>query len=195
MMKTPTLDTERLILRPLCMEDAEQIQEKFNNWNVIKIIGGGVPWPYPDDGAITFLESILPKMEAGETYGWAITLKSHPEELIGQMAYRHITEQQDHRSFWLGEPYWGKGYMTEAIEAVQDFIFFDLGVEKIIVKNSKSNEASRRIKEKTGARLIGEAKSDYHEGPQIEEIWEVTKENWSKVRTNKNFPPQHTFEN
>lgn len=164
------------------MEDAGQIQAKFNNWNVIRMIGGGVPWPYPDDGAEKFLQDILPKMERGETYGWAIILKDKPEELIGQIAYRHITDKDDHRSFWLAEPWWGKGYMTEAIEVVQDFIFFDLGTDRIILKNAASNAASRRVKEKTGARFIGESVGDFHDGGSTQEIWEITREDWARLR-------------
>ena len=181
-MTMPVLQTERLILRPLSVDDAAQMQEKFDNWNKIRLIGGGVPWPYPEDGAARFLEDILPKIQRGDIYSWVITLRKNPQELIGQITYRHKTDKEDHRSFWLAEPFWGNGYMTEAVCAVQDFIFLDLGVDRILVKNAKANVASRRIKEKTGARLIGEGKGTFHDESNIEEIWEITREGWGNFR-------------
>jgi len=53
-MDTPTLQTDRLILRPLALPDAPAIQRHFSNWNVIRNLSKVVPWPYPDDGAETF---------------------------------------------------------------------------------------------------------------------------------------------
>ena len=53
--ETPTLLTKRLILRPLTMSDAPAIQRHFNNWNIIQHLAQVVPWPYPEDGAVTFI--------------------------------------------------------------------------------------------------------------------------------------------
>ncbi len=54
-MNTPTIQTSRLILRPLALSDAPAIQRHFNNWNIIRNLASVVPWPYPDDGAETFV--------------------------------------------------------------------------------------------------------------------------------------------
>ena len=55
-----------LILRPLTLSDAPAIQRHFNNWNIIKTLATVVPWPYPDDGAETFVKRELGKIAAGE---------------------------------------------------------------------------------------------------------------------------------
>jgi hypothetical protein len=52
---TPILQTQRLTLRPLALSDAPAIQRHFNNWNIIKHLAAVVPWPYPDNGAETFI--------------------------------------------------------------------------------------------------------------------------------------------
>jgi ribosomal-protein-alanine N-acetyltransferase len=52
-MDTTTIQTQRLILRPLAVSDAPAIQRHFNNWNIIQNLASVVPWPYPDDGAAT----------------------------------------------------------------------------------------------------------------------------------------------
>ena len=54
-MNTPTLQTRRLTLRPLALSDAPAIQRHFNNWNIIQHLASVIPWPYPEDGAETFM--------------------------------------------------------------------------------------------------------------------------------------------
>ena len=75
-METPVIETQRLILRPLALSDALAIQRHFNNWNVIRHLALVVPWPYPDDGAETFIKRELAKIAAGEeTYQWVLVLR------------------------------------------------------------------------------------------------------------------------
>ena len=74
-MDTPTLQTDRLILRPLALPDAPAIQRHFSNWNVIRNLSKVVPWPYPDDGAEIFIRRQLEKIAAGEEiYEWVVVL-------------------------------------------------------------------------------------------------------------------------
>lgn len=182
-VKTPTLETERLVLRPVKLEDAPAIQKHFNNWNIIKNLLDTVPWPYPDNGAEDYIKNrVMPQIEKGETYVWTLNLKTAPKEPIGLIEYRHITDRDDNRGFWLAEPFWKQGLMTEAAAAVNDFIFFDLGVEKIAVCNFEGNEGSRRVKEKTGAKFIGYCEKPHHDGKIKSEMWEVTAENWKKFK-------------
>lgn len=91
----------------------------------------------------------------------------------------------DNRGFWPGEPFWGKGYMTEALLPLTDYAFNDLGFEKLIFSNALGNNKSRRIKEKTGATFIELRPANYVD-PQVKqaEMWELTKENWVKFKSN-----------
>lgn len=186
LMKIPTLETKRLILRPVSIDDAPAIQKYFNNWNIIKNLSTAAPWPYPDNGAETFLCDIaLPAMKKGEACVWGILSKEEgATEVIGIVDYRKTaTPDGGNRGFWLAEPFWGQGYMTEAVEAVQDYLFFDLEIDHIIVTNVKSNPASRRIKEKTGARFLRIEENDNHHADNKEtEVWEVTREGWISAK-------------
>lgn len=182
-IETPTLETARLILRPVQLEDAPHLQKNFNNWNIIKNLLDTVPWPYPDDGAEDYLKNrVIPQIKKGETYVWTLNLKQTPHQPIGLLEYRHITDRDDNRGFCLAEPFWKQGLMTEAVAAVNDFIFFDLRVEKITVCNFEGNEGSRRVKKKTGAKFIGFCEKQHHEGKIRSEMWEITAENWKKFR-------------
>lgn len=200
---TPTLETDRLILRPVTFDDAPALQKHFNDWDIIKFIGGHVPWPYPDDGAETFLtEYCFPKMKDEEHfYLWTITLKGE-DKSVGMLEYRFLADKDDNRGFWIAKHLWGQGLMSEAVNATQDYIFLEKGYPRIIVKNAASNEGSRRVKEKSGARQIGTAQGTYHIEDQTEEIWEITRESWAKFRgvpletlpdTPDTLPPNHLF--
>jgi ribosomal-protein-alanine N-acetyltransferase len=47
---TPTLETRRLILRPLEIADADEVQILFPHWEIVRYLNNRVPWPYPPDG-------------------------------------------------------------------------------------------------------------------------------------------------
>jgi [ribosomal protein S5]-alanine N-acetyltransferase len=179
-MKTPIIQTERLILRPLALEDAPAIQRHFNNRNIIRNLASVVPWPYPADGAETFVRLQLDKIAAGEDiYQWVLVLRGGDGEAIGNIHFRPgIDSAKGNRGFWLAEPHWNRGLMTEAITAMNDFAFATLGIESFFVCNVASNDASRRVKQKTGAEFVGHIELEHHNGQSRSERWIVRRENW-----------------
>lgn len=177
-MQTPVLETPRLILRPIALSDAPAIQKHFNNWNIISQLSTNVPWPYPDDGAEDFIQSQLPIIAAGEKHIWVLVSKLGPNEAIGLLEFRISDSRKGSRGFWLSEDFWGQGLMTEAVSELNQFAFNTLKLEKYEVCNSAKNSASRRVKEKTGARLIGHRDIPHHSGQNHSEVWEVTRDLW-----------------
>jgi ribosomal-protein-alanine N-acetyltransferase len=179
-MTMPILHTERLILRPLALSDAPAIQRHFNNWNIIRNLAAVVPWPYPADGAESFVRLQLEKIAAGEEiYQWVLVLRDGDNEAIGNIHFRpRVDSIKGNRGFWLAEPYWNRGLMSEAIEAVNDFAFVTLGIEHFHVCNVASNVASRRVKQKTGAEFVGYIELAHHNGETRSERWIVTRANW-----------------
>jgi RimJ/RimL family protein N-acetyltransferase len=179
-MDTPTLETDRLILRPLALSDAPAIQRHFNNWNIIRNLASVVPWPYPDDGAETFIKLQLAKIEAGEDiYQWVLVLRFGDGLAIGNIDFRPRAEgRKGYRGFWLAEPWWNQGLMTEAVTAVNDFAFSTLGIDSFHVCNVESNVASRRVKQKTGAEFVGTVELAHHNGQTKSEKWIVTRDRW-----------------
>ena len=140
-----------MLLRPLEIADATQIQELFPHWEVVKHLNDRVPWPYPADGAHQFLSDVaLPSMERGEQWSWSIRLKSDPHQLIGCISL--MKGVHENRGFWLGLPWHGQGLMTEASDAVTDFWFNTLKYQVLRVPKAVANTASRRISEKQGMR-------------------------------------------
>ncbi|HVY12397.1 MAG TPA: GNAT family N-acetyltransferase [Alphaproteobacteria bacterium] len=175
MIKTETLITPRLILRPVRLSDALAIQRIFPTWHMTRYMSA-VPWPYPKDGAVSFLQKImLPNMRRGKHWMWAITLKGGDDVLIGLI---HLRPGKTNRGFWMAPNYHGKGYMSEAVVAVNEFAFTRAGFKRLVISNAKPNRASSRIKEKTGGRFIGYRREHFIAGTLPAEMWELTKEMW-----------------
>lgn len=176
----PHFKTERLILRDVQLSDIPSYQKHFNNWNIIRNLSAGVPWPYPSDGAEFFVKNVLIPNQNKNMWSWGIFLASHPQELIGVVDL-FKNDRPENRGFWLSEEHWGKGLMTEAVAPVTKFAFEELGFEKLIFSNALGNLRSRRIKEKTGATFFKIVPSQHVDVELNEsELWELTKDNWLK---------------
>ncbi len=174
---TPVLETRRLVLRPLTLEHAAATQELFPHWEIVRLLSNKVPWPYPEDGALTFYrEQALPAVVRGEKWIWAIFLKGGPAHLIG--CINLSLETTENRGFWLGIPWQGQGLMTEACAVVADFWFGVLGQERLRVSKAAVNTASRQVSMKQGARLIAVEERDFVSGRFPAEIWELAREEW-----------------
>ncbi|HWA95292.1 MAG TPA: GNAT family N-acetyltransferase [Terracidiphilus sp.] len=174
--------TSRLLLRPLCIDDADQIQAEFPRWEIVRYLLNRVPWPYPPDGALMFIrDRALPAMAREEAWHWTLRLKTAPEQVIGLISLTR--EEDNHRGFWLNPALQGQGLMTEACVWVNDYWFETLGMPVMRVGKASANEASRRISKKHGMRKIGEKENDYVSGKLMTELWEFTADEW---RTWKN---------
>lgn len=178
----PELSTSRLILRPVELADAAAVQGLFPHWEIVRYLASPpIPWPYPTDGALTFLrDAAIPKMQRGEEWTWSIRLKESPGKMIGLITLHDI--EGNNRGFWLGLPWQGRGIMTEACLAVTDYWFEVLDRPVLRAPRAVENIASRRIAEKTGMRLVGTEMKSYVCGPRLSEVWEITREEWRRKR-------------
>lgn len=173
----PPLETARLILRPLELADAEQVQKLFPKWEIVQFLAKRVPWPYPEDGALTYYrDDALPAMARGDQWHWSLRLKSDPDQLIGSVAL--LKSEGDNRGFWLGLPWQRQGLMSEAVDAVTGYWFDVLGFLALRAPKAIANAGSRRISEKQGMRVVAVEERDYVSGRLPAEIWEITAEEW-----------------
>lgn len=178
---TPTLETPRLLLRPLELADAGQVQILFPHWEIVRHLANVVPWPYPPDGAYQFYRDVaLPAAARGDAWHWTLRLKTDPARLIGCISL--IKGEKDNRGFWMGLPWQGRGLMSEACDAVTDYWFDALGFTVLRVPKAIANVASRRISEKQGMRMVATEEREYVSGRFPTEIWEITAEEWRARR-------------
>lgn len=176
---TPVLETARLILRPLEARDTAAVQRIFPQWELVRWLHAGIPWPYPEDGAATNMAQCLERRAKNERFFWAITLKGGDDALVGRIDLWPFDGQvRDTRGFWLDPELWGQGLMTEAADAVTDYAFRDLGWPVLYLTNALANRGSARVKEKQGAELIDVESRAYVSGPSEGQVWRLTREAW-----------------
>ncbi len=181
MPRPPTLSTPRLVLRPLEPHDAPTIQREFPHWEIVQYLGSAIPWPYPEDGAQTFVDGVVANEEESTDFYWAITLTESPENLIGVISL-HPKNEASNRGFWLCPKYWRQGLMIEATGAVTDFWFETFGDLPMVVDNATANAASRRVKERIGAEFLEAHEFKFVSGLQPAEKWRITKAIWETYK-------------
>ncbi len=149
-MPQPTLKTHRLILQPFAVTDAPRVQQLAGS-HEIAATTLNIPHPYEDGVAEKWIASHPERFESGKGVTFAITL-SGTGELVGAISLMDISK--DHRraelGYWIGVPYWGRGYCTEAARAVVAYGFEALGLNRITAHHFAVNPASGRVLEKIG---------------------------------------------
>jgi [ribosomal protein S5]-alanine N-acetyltransferase len=175
----PSFYTSRLILQPPTLADAPAYERHFVDYEVISHLSAAVPWPYPRAGVAEYLGGFLIPQLGKDRWAWGIFRKSEPGELIGCIDYWR-PGRPENRGFWLGRAFWGQGFMAEAVEATLDYAFRELGFDRLVFANAVGNARSRRIKERTGARLLRVEPSKFVNPAYAEhEVWELTRQEWS----------------
>jgi RimJ/RimL family protein N-acetyltransferase len=148
------VETKRLILRQLQLDDAPIIEQLAGKYEVAKTTLS-IPHPYPKGSGKDFITSVLLAESQGKMVMFAIVSKEIGQ-LIGVM---NISVRLDHQrgelAYWLGRPYWGKGFGTEAATAVLQYGFEQLNLNKIFAAAFFENPGSWRIMEKIGMREEG----------------------------------------
>jgi len=176
-MMIPNLETERLILKPLCREDIDAIQQVFPQWEIVRWLDARVPWPYPEDGARSFIEQVvLPTAKAGTGWHWSIRRRADPATLIGEITLQD--DPRNNRGFWIVPEWQRHGYAGEAADAVTQFWFEVLSKPVLHVPKATANVASRRISERQGMRVIEVFKGQLVGGEYDFELWELLREVW-----------------
>lgn len=146
------LRTQRLLLRWLRLDDAEPLFALFNNWNVVRFLSSP-PWPYLPEDSRLFTGGVVARApEVGEDV-LAIT---HGDRFVGVISVRQREANNLQRGagpnigYWIGEPFWGRGFMTEALDAVVRHLFATTTTDAIYCGAFADNLASLRVQEKAG---------------------------------------------
>lgn len=178
------LETERLILRPVVENDVPNVQLYFPHWEIVEKMNGSIPWPYPDDGALQFYKSVVEPNQGKDRWFWAINEKAQPDHLIGMIELSRFVRPQDgHRGFWLALPFHGRGYMTEAASAVNDFGFREWEMPEIVACAAIGNAGSARVKEKQGMKWVRREKcAPVQDSTDEHDVFVITREDWLKLK-------------
>ncbi|MGR5063808.1 GNAT family N-acetyltransferase [Photobacterium sp. DNB22_13_2] len=148
----PLLTTPRLLLRPLQLSDSTRVQalagdEQIANGTI------NIPHPYSDGVAGQWIGRHLAGWHQGQSAIYAITLKS-TQQLIGCVGLHNIEDGKAQLGYWIGVPYWGLGYCTEAAERVVEFGFKRLKLETIYGQHFSRENNSGKVMQKIGMKHV-----------------------------------------
>ena len=171
------LVTRRLTLRPPLEVDAEAIAKLLQNTNVSRNLTN-VPHPYSLNDAYDWL---------GRTQGdGTLNFSIHRQSLLGVIGLRPVDGHVD-LGYWLGEPYWGNGYISEAARAVVAYGFRRLEASEFHSGAYQDNPASLRVLEKLGFELTGQ--TEHHFCPTRGEEVPCTRMKLEQTAFERRFGP------
>ena len=148
------IETRRLWLRWPRARDAGVIQKLAGDRRVADMTSN-IPHPYPKSGAEAFILQTREWNAEGETLRLAITEKRNPDVLIGMAGLELKGRKEPELGYWLGAPFWGQGFATEAAQALIDAMFTYGGFKVVTAGARVINPASRRVLEKSGFQFAG----------------------------------------
>ncbi|KYG62475.1 acetyltransferase [Bdellovibrio bacteriovorus] len=160
-MKTrPTLKTDRLILRPFEISDGPRVM-KLAGDPEIAATTLAVPHPYLEGMAETWISRHQENFEKGTGLQFAIVLKS-TDELIGCIDFCAMSKAHNKAEigYWVGRPFWGQGYCSEACQALIKYGFEELKLNRIVARHMSGNPASGKVMIKSGMKQEGVLRQD-----------------------------------
>lgn len=165
---TARLDCGSFILRGWEETDRDSLVVQANNRNVWRNLRDRFPHPYTESDAEAWLA--LARAQP-DWLNWAIVVDDAAVGCIGLEPLTDVHAGTTHIGYWLGEPYWGRGIMTAAVQAIADHAFSPLGYKRIETPVFAWNPASMRVLEKCGfAREGVMAKSVLKDGELIDSV-------------------------
>jgi RimJ/RimL family protein N-acetyltransferase len=149
MRELPRLKTERLLLRPFTLADAEDVQRLAGDRDIASTTAS-IPHPYDDGVAEQWIAVHQQRFEEGSWLNLAIT-RDPDGALVGALGLRfELEHDRAELGYWIGKPYWGRGYATEAARALVQYGFDTLGLHRIFARHFARNPASGRVLQKIG---------------------------------------------
>jgi ribosomal-protein-alanine N-acetyltransferase len=179
-MSRPILLTERLVLRPFAIEDAPAVQCLAGD-REIALNTLLIPHPYPPGAAEEWIKG---HDDQSDNHIFAIVPRESAE-VVGAIGL-HVERNHDRAEigYWLGVPYWGNGYVTEAARAVVGYAFDDLGVHRVFAFHFTRNPASGKVLQKIGMRREGTMRQHLVKwGEHIDvDYYGIVREEWGKPK-------------
>ena len=178
---TQLLQTQRLILRKITSDDLEMIYSWMNDPEVTKY----EDWIPHESVEYTrgFISWLTGDYKSEQTYCWSMQLG---EEMVGFAMVAGVNEWEGSIAYYLKRDLWSNGYATEAVDAIMNYMFVEVGVDSINAKHSINNIASGKVLKKVGMRYRGHvkefeyytSKSEWHDC----DFYAITKEQYLSKR-------------
>lgn len=169
--RPPTFETQRLILRPIELDDADAIFNYAKNPNVSRYTLWE-PHKSTQDSLAYIKEYIFDYYSQGVPEPFGIALKENPQKIIGTVGCFWTSKKAKamELAYAIGEEHWGQGLVAEASQAVMEYCFKEFSLKRIQARCKAENKPSARVMEKIGMTYEGTLKSAvYHR----ERFWDM----------------------
>ncbi|MCW8898752.1 MAG: GNAT family N-acetyltransferase [Flavobacteriales bacterium] len=175
------LETERLIIRPIKLEDKDSIFEYRSDKDIYKYLG----WiPETVDDVAAFINKVPKQINEPETWYQLVLIEKQTETLIGDLGIHFFGKenQQAEIGCTLNKHFQQKGYASEAIKKVIDYLFQSLNKHRVITSIDPDNKKSIRLVERMGFRKEAHfIESFYMKGKWVDDlIYAMLKKEWKK---------------
>lgn len=146
-------------IRKWKLSDAKELASCISNKKVLDNLRDGLPYPYTEQDGADYISAMLSADET-ETFAFAITVDGRVAGSIGVFRQGNIHRQTGELGYYLGEEYWGRGIMTEAVKQICNYVFDKSDVIRIYAEPFAHNAASCRVLEKAGFQYEGTLRSN-----------------------------------
>lgn len=177
-MTLPMMETARLTMRPLRIEDADSLHPMYSDADA-NTYGSHPSTRTPEES-----RDRLEKAIADPTWrAWAITIKGD-DTAIGTVAcYEKRQGKVTEIGYVLKRAFWGKGIITEAVAAMIDLLFAE-GQRRVFADTDPDNKASIAVLERLGFTLEARLRAEWetHIGVRDSLIWGLLEDEWKAAR-------------
>lgn len=151
----PIIKAQRLVLRPFVLADASFVQQYAGDYD-IAYNTLNIPYPYELQQAESWINTHQQSYEDEVSLTLAID-HFEPTYLIGAIGLHNISRDHDSAElgYWIGKPFWNKGFCTEAAMALLKFAFEHYNLNRIFAQHFSHNPASGRVMQKLGMKHEG----------------------------------------
>ncbi|MBR5075714.1 MAG: GNAT family N-acetyltransferase [Bacteroidales bacterium] len=156
-------------IREWRIEDKAALAQGLNNRNVLDNLRDGIPYPYTEQDAEDFIRAML-SADKDSMFAFAITLDGEAIGSISVSRCGNIHYRTAELGYYIGEPYWGRGYTTEAVKLVCDYVFGHSDILRIFAEPFSFNVASCRVLEKAGFTCEGTLRSNAFKNGRSEDM-------------------------
>lgn len=175
----PTLSGARLDLRPFGPHDAPAVQA-LSGAREIADTTLTIPHPYGDGAAEQWIATHAPAWAAGDRASFAVVERASAQ-LVGAIG---LTLRAPHgraeMGYWIGVPFWNRGYATEAAALVLGFGFGELGLNRVHAQHFSRNPQSGRVMRKLGMRHEGRLRQHVRRWGSYEDLeqYGILRDEW-----------------
>ena len=138
---------EKIKIRPLKLSDKAELAKLANNKKIWDNLRDYIPYPYKESDAEFFI-NLTKNEDPKQTYG--IEYNEELSGVIGLVVQKDVYQKSAEIGYWIGEPFWGNGIATKAVELITEYGFNKLDLNRIYTGVFEYNIASMKVLEKNG---------------------------------------------